>query len=349
MTTRCRQCDTDMVLDTRGMPIAYRGETTVIPSVTGNICPVCGEVDRDTIENSHRVKREIYSFCSMIRAKDRIMPADRIEVSTFSSSNRRTDNEDRYVTTPVAGGYLLGVFDGHNGSAVADYAAANLARLFLEQLDGDHPYPEVLRLTVSLLIKECGKWDHVGSTLSVVFIRGSWALVATLGDSPVLITHANGVFMSTPHNVKGNPSDATVVAERCEAMSNHFRCFCVDNGRVHRGDFGVSLTRALGDRELEGVLIDEPDLVSLDLLPDSVVIVASDGICFTHNKAAQEDFYKLLLDQVHHGVESPYLAAWVRATHPEIRDNMTLLVAQVIPKAEEEADLNLERLMAFIG
>jgi HTH-type transcriptional regulator/antitoxin MqsA len=37
----------ELIHDTRDMPYAYKGEDTVIPSVTGDFCPACGEVVLD--------------------------------------------------------------------------------------------------------------------------------------------------------------------------------------------------------------------------------------------------------------------------------------------------------------
>jgi HTH-type transcriptional regulator/antitoxin MqsA len=42
---RCPVCGAaELVHDTRDMPYIYKGETTTIPSVTGDFCPACGEV-----------------------------------------------------------------------------------------------------------------------------------------------------------------------------------------------------------------------------------------------------------------------------------------------------------------
>jgi len=41
---KCPSCAAaDLVHDTRDMPYAYKGETTVIPAVTGEFCPACDE------------------------------------------------------------------------------------------------------------------------------------------------------------------------------------------------------------------------------------------------------------------------------------------------------------------
>lgn len=41
---KCPSCAAaDLVHDTRDMPYAYKGETTLIPAVTGEFCPACDE------------------------------------------------------------------------------------------------------------------------------------------------------------------------------------------------------------------------------------------------------------------------------------------------------------------
>ena len=42
---KCPSCAAaKLVRDTRDMPYTYKGESTVIPTVTGDFCPACGEV-----------------------------------------------------------------------------------------------------------------------------------------------------------------------------------------------------------------------------------------------------------------------------------------------------------------
>jgi HTH-type transcriptional regulator/antitoxin MqsA len=44
MNMKCPSCAAaDLVHDTRDMPYAYKGETTLIPAVTGEFCPACDE------------------------------------------------------------------------------------------------------------------------------------------------------------------------------------------------------------------------------------------------------------------------------------------------------------------
>ncbi len=45
---KCPVCGAaELIHDTRGLPYTYKGETTVIPAVTGDFCPACSEAILD--------------------------------------------------------------------------------------------------------------------------------------------------------------------------------------------------------------------------------------------------------------------------------------------------------------
>jgi HTH-type transcriptional regulator/antitoxin MqsA len=45
---KCPACGAaELVHDTRDMPYTYKGESTIIPDVTGDFCPACGEAVMD--------------------------------------------------------------------------------------------------------------------------------------------------------------------------------------------------------------------------------------------------------------------------------------------------------------
>jgi HTH-type transcriptional regulator / antitoxin MqsA len=51
MNMKCPICGAaELVRDTRDMPYTYKGETTLIPAVTGDYCPACAEVVLDIAE-----------------------------------------------------------------------------------------------------------------------------------------------------------------------------------------------------------------------------------------------------------------------------------------------------------
>jgi HTH-type transcriptional regulator/antitoxin MqsA len=53
MTMKCPICDKAKLMhDTRDLPYTYKGESTVIPGVTGDFCPACGEAILDAAESA---------------------------------------------------------------------------------------------------------------------------------------------------------------------------------------------------------------------------------------------------------------------------------------------------------
>jgi HTH-type transcriptional regulator/antitoxin MqsA len=53
MNMKCPICaKAELLHDTRDLPYTYKGEATVIPEVTGNFCPACGEAILDPTESA---------------------------------------------------------------------------------------------------------------------------------------------------------------------------------------------------------------------------------------------------------------------------------------------------------
>ena len=53
--------------DTRDVPYTYKGEVTIIPAVTGDFCPACGEVTLDRDE-SMRTSTAMLEFNKQVNA-----------------------------------------------------------------------------------------------------------------------------------------------------------------------------------------------------------------------------------------------------------------------------------------
>lgn len=65
---KCPVCGAaELIHDTRDLPYAYKGETTVIAAVTGDFCPACAESILDAAE-SDRVMREMRAFSRQVNA-----------------------------------------------------------------------------------------------------------------------------------------------------------------------------------------------------------------------------------------------------------------------------------------
>jgi len=65
---KCPICiEQEMIHDIRDIPYTYKGETTIIPSVTGNFCPSCDEAIFDADE-SQRVSEAMLEFTKQVNA-----------------------------------------------------------------------------------------------------------------------------------------------------------------------------------------------------------------------------------------------------------------------------------------
>ncbi len=65
---KCPVCGVaELVHDTRDVPYTYKGETNILPAVTGDFCPACAESILDAAE-SDRVMREMRTFSKQVNA-----------------------------------------------------------------------------------------------------------------------------------------------------------------------------------------------------------------------------------------------------------------------------------------
>ncbi len=65
---KCPHCGAaKLVHDTRDMPYTYKGESTTIPAVSGDLCPACGEVVLNAAE-SVRLSAAMLEFNKQVNA-----------------------------------------------------------------------------------------------------------------------------------------------------------------------------------------------------------------------------------------------------------------------------------------
>ena len=65
---KCPLCAAaELVHDTRDLPYIYKGETTLIPAVTGDFCPACGEAILDTADST-RTSAAMLDFNKQVSA-----------------------------------------------------------------------------------------------------------------------------------------------------------------------------------------------------------------------------------------------------------------------------------------
>ena len=65
---KCPTCGAArLVHDTRDLPYAYKGESTILPQVTGDFCPACDESILDASE-SRRTMELMLAFSKQVNA-----------------------------------------------------------------------------------------------------------------------------------------------------------------------------------------------------------------------------------------------------------------------------------------
>jgi HTH-type transcriptional regulator / antitoxin MqsA len=65
---KCPNCGVaELIHDTRDMPYTYKGESTIIPQVTGDFCPACGEGVLE-IDEGRRASNLMLEFNKQVNA-----------------------------------------------------------------------------------------------------------------------------------------------------------------------------------------------------------------------------------------------------------------------------------------
>jgi serine/threonine protein phosphatase PrpC len=160
-----------------------------------------------------------------------------------------------------------------------------------------------------------------GATLSIVCVLESHhrAAVAALGDSPVVAVDRSGRVSESPdHNVRSNLEERKRAEER---------------GGVYTGGYivnsfsgeGLQIARALGDSGLEGIVSREPAVYTIEIGPQSVIVLASDGLFDpSHGESDRLIREMLALRESLPTFDAQALIAW--AQRRGLADNATAVV-----------------------
>lgn len=184
--------------------------------------------------------------------------------------------EDRAVVLQrtVAGRLVtfLGVYDGHGGSEVADLAAARLHGDFFEALERGAEPAGALAAAYAETAGAASPYIHVGSTACAVSLIGSRLTAGWLGDSQLVVATRDAVRLVTA----AHRLDDAAERARVQSAGATF-----DGVYVMRGDRGLMVTRALGDRWFAPVGVTAaPAFATLDLTGDEpyLLVLGTDGL-----------------------------------------------------------------------
>lgn len=175
----------------------------------------------------------------------------------------RSTMEDAHFFKQMPQGVLAGIFDGHGGKEVANYANLQFQKRFpmkLKSCSGNvHQAFELLIHEIHTEAIKNKRWDKKGTTAIVCFIDEKTGLIytATLGDSEANIYRdIKGTIKSIPLSVVrdwSNPKEAARIAihwDKPDIISG----WSESNPKKLRSHLkaGLNVSRSLGDKEFIG-------------------------------------------------------------------------------------------------
>ncbi len=118
---KCPVCGAaELIHDTRDQSYTYKGETTIIPAVTGDFCPDCAESILDAAE-SDRVMREMRAFSKQVNAA--------IVDPIFITMVRKKLDLDQREAAEIFGGGINAFSRYENGKTKPPLALVKLFKL----------------------------------------------------------------------------------------------------------------------------------------------------------------------------------------------------------------------------
>jgi HTH-type transcriptional regulator/antitoxin MqsA len=121
MTMQCSICaEAELVHDTRDLPYIYKGESTILPDVTGDFCPACGEVvlEMNEAERTSALMRE---FSKQVNAS--------IVAPGFIANVRKKLNLDQREAAEIFGGGINAFSRYENGKTKPPLALIKLLKV----------------------------------------------------------------------------------------------------------------------------------------------------------------------------------------------------------------------------
>lgn len=244
------------------------------------------------------------------------------EIKTFQDRGRKSHNEDRVVVIRNFGGELKwifgGVYDGHNGSAVSDYAAKKLHQEFLRGLN--------MQLTIAQAFKKAFKivsrkkeFSETGATALSFLIQGEQLYVANAGDCRMIM-----VF---PEKIDQITSDHRIYNQK-EADRIRKKGTIVCDGYIKRGADLVPCfmpTRVIGDNSYRHIgFTDEPEIF-VRMIPKQhgiYLIVGTDGLW---DEISNEDIAAIVRNSQSFRKQLKKIREKIYALTPP-RDNVTMIM-----------------------
>ncbi|RLN51299.1 hypothetical protein BBJ29_003063 [Phytophthora kernoviae] len=247
----------------------------------------------------------------------------------YSDQGVRKQNEDRKIsTTRKLGDELVayfGLYDGHGGVDVAEYLSQNLHETVFNHLQQPQPsdkqtaemilLADAVRSAFAATDEEIFKLQlPSGSTAVSVVVKGSTAIVSSVGDSQVVLsTTGRATDMCIAHTPELSSERDRILAAKGQ----------ISKGRIY-GMLGVS--RAFGDNDFKTARGEFKSRFNGDLVSATPDVV-------THEISSQDEFMVLGCDGLFDVMEPQDVVNFVRAKlglHGDVQHATEELVSHAI-------------------
>jgi serine/threonine protein phosphatase PrpC len=236
-------------------------------------------------------------------------------IQVANAIGMRPYQEDTYFVKELEVGTLLGVFDGHGGEACSYECAESFPTLFEKKIKKNQTPAQWLRAAFALMNRKTELLLD-GSAASVVFIPKSkeLAVIAILGDSPVIVGTSKGFHVSPEHNARTNPKERDAAIAR---------------GAIYFGGYlrdelsgqGLQMSRSFGDANLGSFLNRKPQIYQKPI--HDFVLLATDG-AFDPGHTNAAGVIQQVVDLIRNGATAQQLVN--RAVNAPTGDNVTCIL-----------------------
>lgn len=198
--------------------------------------------------------------------------------SVYCMKGKRDAMEDRFKAVVEFNRQhkqaFFGVFDGHGGSIAAEFAAENLAKNILNEVEkmGEIEIIEAIKQGYMNTDSQFLNQNHRGGCCCVTaIIRDGNLVVSNAGDCRAVVS-SGGVATPVTSDHRPSRQDEKL---RIESLGGYVDC----NHGVPRVLGSLAVSRGIGDRSLKQWITAEPESKILKIVPEfEFLIMASDGL-----------------------------------------------------------------------
>lgn len=255
----------------------------LVPSVGATSCSSSPSVSKKKRPAKLNIPAGTFGFSSMVTKEKEEDRWKEVEVdgdgySVYCKKGKRDVMEDRFKAVVELNGQhkqaFFGVFDGHGGPKAAAFAAENLYKNIVTEVEktGENNIIEAIKQGYLNTDAQFLLQDHRGGSCCVTaLIRDSNLVVSNAGDCRAVVSIGGIATPLTSDHRPSRPDEKL----RIESLGGYVDC----SHGVPRVLGSLAVSRGIGDRSLKQWLTAEPETKVVKILPDfEFLILASDGL-----------------------------------------------------------------------